>query len=137
MGGLGWGEISMKAIYSDEQFGELEISGTSLEWKAFGIALGHDGAEIPCLKVADPTPYSHSFARIRVSHKMTQKVEFSVAAEESLLIQGDPALLCMLSQTATNFSDFQKGAHIHIEYQGEQHHIGQTSIPAVFMHEAE
>lgn len=125
----------MKVTYTLGQFSEIEISGNEVEWVAFAIALEQGAAAIDCEAVEDPSPYSHCSRMIRIAPRRGTKVRFCVVSGDSLIIEGDPELLQKLAQTAANFGqDFKVGEHIHIDFQGEDHFIGQDSIPVVFAH---
>lgn len=126
----------MKALYSTEPLKEIEISGTSLEWNAFALAVEQDGSIVPCENVASTAPYAHAARTIQVLHKKNSKVAFHVTSENEIILEGDPTLLENISGTATNFgNDFRKGNHIHIDFQGEDHYIDEHSISTIFMHE--
>ncbi len=122
----------MKAEYSEGQFKELDISGNPLEWIAFALAVSQHGVFIPCEQIADLPEKCVSIAEIQVRHTIGKKIKFELVEGQTIVISGDPAFLTKLSETINNLaSDPDNRRHIHIDYQGEEHFIDQTSICTV------
>jgi hypothetical protein len=125
----------MRATYCQGEFREIEISGNSAEWLAVADALGQANAELSCEVVEDPSPYSHYGKRITICRVHGAKVRIDVTPDGGLIVLGDFESLRKLARTTENFGrDFRNGDHIHIDYQGGDHHIAHESIPTVFMH---
>lgn len=126
----------MRALYSTTPCAEIEISGTAVEWIAFGLAMGQDGATIPCDAHGSTAPYAHAATRIHVVHRKGCKVAFEVGPSNDIVLAGDPSFLRDLAETVNNFgTQFEKGTHIHIDYQGDDHWVDERSVSTVFMHE--
>ena len=126
----------MKALYSTDPLREIEISGTALEWNAFGLAVMQDGSVVPCEMVGSPAPYAHAARSIRILHRKNSSVNFEINQDNDVILAGDPIFLEKVSGTATHFgNDFRKGNHIHLDFQGESRYIGEGSISTIFMHE--
>ncbi len=61
-------------------------------------------------------------------------MKLAMAPFADLVIQGDPALLVILSETMSNFGqDFEEGCHIHIDFQGDEHFIAKESASTVLI----
>ena len=126
----------MRALYSTTPCAEIEISGTAVEWVAFGLAMQQDGSIVPCDVAGSCAPYAHAATRIHVAHKKGRKVGFEVSSFNEIVLSGDSTLLQDLAETANNFgTEFEKGTHIHIDYQGDDHFVDETSVSTIFMHD--
>lgn len=125
----------MRAVYILGDFSEVEIAGHDDEWAAFALCLEQGAADMDCEIAYDPAPYSAGARKIHLVTAPGEKVRFAVDRDGNVAISGDPALLQGLSRTVANFArDFNEGEHIHVDYQGEEHFIGQDSTPTVLFH---
>src|SRR5262249_30349977 len=126
----------MGALFSTTPCAEIEISGTAVAWIAFGLAMGQDGAAIPSHPDGSTAPYAHAATRIHVVHRKRCKLAIEVRPTDDIVLAGDPSFLRDLAETVNIFgTQFEKGTHIHIDYQGDDHWVDERSVSTVFMHE--
>ncbi len=124
----------MNVVFSERPFEEVEIAGTRAEWLALSMALREDGSVVPGEPVLNPAPFSGCARCIVIRHHPGEKVKLAMAPFADLVIQGDPALLVILSETMSNFGqDFEEGCHIHIDFQGDEHFIAKESASTVLI----
>jgi hypothetical protein len=123
----------MRARYSITPHKEIELRGTSLEWEALSVALSKDGSIVECESAASH-PYQQTARRVRVERRNGQRVEFQISPEGEIVVQGDPEYLSVLAHNALALgSADRQGYHIHIESAGDDHYVGQQSIPVVLL----
>ena len=114
-----------------EKTGEIELAGNAKELNFLSRQLSIDHATVSLEhKNLNPFPYSKNLESIRIRHYPERLVKISVEGE-SLLIEGSPEKLRILSENLEANGNEPEGYHLHIEHFDDHFYLSNDSAPLV------
>ena len=114
-----------------EKTDEIELAGNAKELNLLTRQLLIDNNKITLeYKNLNPFPYSKNLESIQIKHIPNQNVKISVEGN-SLLIQGSPEKLRILSENIETGEEKLENYHLHIEYFDKHFFLSKDSIPLV------
>jgi hypothetical protein len=114
-----------------EKTDEIELAGNAkeLDWLSRQLLIDNNKITLE-YKNLNPFPYSKNLESIQIKHIPNQNVKISVESN-SLLIQGSPEKLRILSENIETGEEKLENYHIHIEYFDGHFFLSKDSIPLV------
>jgi hypothetical protein len=110
---------------------EIELAGNAKELDLLSKQLLIENTRVKLeYENSNPFPYSKNLESIQIKHFPTQEVKISVDGN-SLVIEGSPEKLRILSKNIESRENELKNYHIHIEYFDGHFYLSKDSIPLV------